>query len=65
MIPPVDRMWKATLRTVTLSIPSLQVITWDNVSIGVTEVADCRQNAAQGLPGGAAGQFRQALDVGA
>ncbi|MDF3292594.1 slipin family protein [Streptomyces silvisoli] len=35
MIPLADRMWKVTIRTVTMPIPSQQVITRDNVSIGV------------------------------
>ncbi|MFI9366883.1 slipin family protein [Kitasatospora sp. NPDC053057] len=39
MIPLVDRMWKVPLRTVTMPIPSQQVITQDNVSIGVAAVA--------------------------
>ena len=39
MIPLVDRMRKVTLRTVTLPIVSQQVITEDNVSIGVAAVA--------------------------
>ncbi|MGR6998248.1 slipin family protein [Yinghuangia aomiensis] len=43
MIPLADRMWKVTLRTVTLPIPSQQVITRDNVSIGVAAVAYYRR----------------------
>lgn len=43
MIPFADRMWKVTLRTVTLPIPSQQVITRDNVSIGVAAVAYYRR----------------------
>ncbi|MEW1661093.1 SPFH domain-containing protein [Streptomyces sp. NPDC093707] len=43
MIPLVDRMWKVTLRTVTMPIPSQQVITRDNVSIGVAAVAYFRR----------------------
>jgi regulator of protease activity HflC (stomatin/prohibitin superfamily) len=39
MIPLVDRMRKVSLRTVTMPIPSQQVITRDNVSIGVAAVA--------------------------
>lgn len=39
MIPLADRMRKVTLRTVTLPIVSQQVITQDNVSIGVAAVA--------------------------
>ncbi len=39
MIPLVDRMQKVTLRTVTMPIQSQQVITKDNVSIGVAAVA--------------------------
>ncbi|MEE1767456.1 slipin family protein [Streptomyces sp. JV185] len=43
MIPLADRMWKVTLRTVTMPIPSQQVITRDNVSIGVAAVAYFRR----------------------
>lgn len=43
MIPLVDRMQKVSLRTVTLPIPSQQVITQDNVSIGVAAVAYYRR----------------------
>lgn len=43
MFPLVDRMWKVTLRTVTMPIPSQQVITRDNVSIGVAAVAYFRR----------------------
>jgi regulator of protease activity HflC (stomatin/prohibitin superfamily) len=43
MIPLVDRMRKVSLRTVTLPIPSQQVITQDNVSIGVAAVAYYRR----------------------
>jgi len=39
MIPLVDRMRKVGMRTVTLPIPSQQIITRDNVSIGVAAVA--------------------------
>jgi regulator of protease activity HflC (stomatin/prohibitin superfamily) len=39
MIPLVDKMRKVSLRTVTMPIPSQQVITRDNVSIGVAAVA--------------------------
>ena len=39
MIPLVDRMQKVTLRTVTKPIQSQQIITKDNVSIGVAAVA--------------------------
>lgn len=39
MIPLADRMRKVSLRTVTMPIPSQQVITRDNVSIGVAAVA--------------------------
>jgi hypothetical protein len=39
MIPLVDRMRKVSLRTITMPIPSQQVITQDNVSIGVAAVA--------------------------
>jgi regulator of protease activity HflC (stomatin/prohibitin superfamily) len=39
MIPLVDRMRKVSLRTVTMPIPSQQVITRDNVSIGLAAVA--------------------------
>jgi regulator of protease activity HflC (stomatin/prohibitin superfamily) len=43
MIPLVDRMWKVSLRTVTMPVPSQQVITQDNVSIGVAAVAYFRR----------------------
>ncbi|MDT0468800.1 slipin family protein [Streptomyces gibsoniae] len=43
MIPLADRMWKVTLRTITMPIPSQQVITRDNVSIGVAAVAYFRR----------------------
>src|SRR5664279_2387700 len=43
MIPLVDRMRKVSMRTVTLPIPSQQVITQDNVSIGVAAVAYYRR----------------------
>ncbi|NKQ51839.1 slipin family protein [Amycolatopsis sp. K13G38] len=43
MIPLVDRMRKVSLRTVTMPIPSQQVITKDNVSIGVAAVAYFRR----------------------
>ena len=43
MIPLVDRMQKVTLRTVTMPIQSQQVITKDNVSIGVAAVAYFRR----------------------
>jgi regulator of protease activity HflC (stomatin/prohibitin superfamily) len=43
MIPLVDRMRKVSLRTVTLPIPSQQVITQDNVSIGLAAVAYYRR----------------------
>ncbi|MEW1636831.1 slipin family protein [Streptomyces sp. NPDC093801] len=43
MIPLVDRMWKVSLRTVTMPIASQQVITRDNVSIGVAAVAYFRR----------------------
>ncbi|MEV6211868.1 slipin family protein [Kitasatospora sp. NPDC051914] len=43
MIPLADRMSKVTLRTVTMPIPSQQVITRDNVSIGVAAVAYFRR----------------------
>lgn len=39
MIPLADRMRQVSLRTVTMPIPSQQVITRDNVSIGVAAVA--------------------------
>lgn len=38
MIPFVDRMTKVDLRTVTLDIPSQEVITRDNVTVGVNAV---------------------------
>ena len=43
MIPFSDRMWKVSLRTVTMPVPSQQVITQDNVSIGVAAVAYFRR----------------------
>ena len=43
MIPLVDRMQKVTLRTVTKPIQSQQIITKDNVSIGVAAVAYYRR----------------------
>ncbi|MCK2218324.1 slipin family protein [Actinomadura sp. ATCC 31491] len=43
MIPLVDRMRKISMRTVTLPVPSQQVITRDNVSIGVAAVAYFRR----------------------
>ncbi|GAA3515903.1 regulator of protease activity HflC (stomatin/prohibitin superfamily) [Streptosporangium album] len=43
MIPLVDRMRKVSLRTVTMPIPSQQIITRDNVSIGVAAVACFRR----------------------
>ena len=43
MIPFVDRMRKVSLRTVTMPIPSQQVITRDNVSIGLAAVAYFRR----------------------
>jgi len=43
MIPLVDRMRKVSLRTVTMPIASQQVITRDNVSIGVAAVAYFRR----------------------
>jgi regulator of protease activity HflC (stomatin/prohibitin superfamily) len=43
-IPLVDRMRKVSLRTVTMPIPSQQVITRDNVSIGVAAVAYFRRS---------------------
>ncbi|WP_235437851.1 SPFH domain-containing protein [Kitasatospora griseola] len=43
MVPLADRMSKVTLRTVTMPIPSQQVITRDNVSIGVAAVACFRR----------------------
>ena len=43
MIPLVDRMEKVSLRTVTMPIPSQQIITKDNVSIGVAAVAYFRR----------------------
>ncbi|WP_084316046.1 SPFH domain-containing protein [Actinospica robiniae] len=43
MIPLADRMVKVTLRTVTMPIASQQVITQDNVSIGVAGVAYFRR----------------------
>ncbi|NJP45725.1 slipin family protein [Actinacidiphila epipremni] len=43
MIPFTDRMWKVSLRTVTMPVPSQQVITQDNVSIGVAAVAYFRR----------------------
>lgn len=43
MIPLADKMRKVSLRTVTMPIPSQQVITKDNVSIGVAAVAYFRR----------------------
>ena len=43
MIPLVDRMQKVSLRTVTMPIQSQQIITKDNVSIGVAAVAYFRR----------------------
>jgi regulator of protease activity HflC (stomatin/prohibitin superfamily) len=43
MIPLADRMRKVSLRTVTMPIPSQQIITKDNVSIGVAAVAYYRR----------------------
>jgi hypothetical protein len=43
MIPLVDHMWKVSLRTVTMPVPGQQVITQDNVSIGVAAVAYYRR----------------------
>ncbi|MEU1732451.1 slipin family protein [Streptosporangium sp. NPDC020145] len=43
MIPLVDRMRKVSLRTVTMPIASQQIITRDNVSIGVAAVAYFRR----------------------
>lgn len=43
MIPLVDNMRKVTLRTITMPIPSQQIITYDNVSIGVAAVAYYRR----------------------
>jgi hypothetical protein len=43
MIPLVDHMWKVSLRTVTMPVPGQQVITQDNVSIGVAAVAYFRR----------------------
>ena len=43
MIPLVDRMQKVSLRTITMPIQSQQVITKDNVSIGVAAVAYFRR----------------------
>lgn len=43
MIPIADRMMKVSLRTVTMPVPGQQVITQDNVSIGVAAVAYFRR----------------------
>jgi hypothetical protein len=43
MIPIADRMTKVSLRTVTMPVPGQQVITQDNVSIGVAAVAYFRR----------------------
>lgn len=43
MVPLVDKMRKVSLRTVTMPIQSQQVITKDNVSIGVAAVAYFRR----------------------
>ncbi len=45
MIPLAARMWQVKLRTVTMPVPSQQVITRDNVSIGGVAVA-CFRRAA-------------------
>ncbi|QNN51863.1 slipin family protein [Nocardioides mesophilus] len=43
MIPLADKLRKVSLRTVTMPIPSQQIITQDNVSIGVAAVAYFRR----------------------
>ena len=43
LIPLVDHLMKVSLRTVTMPIPSQQIITEDNVSIGVAAVAYFRR----------------------
>jgi regulator of protease activity HflC (stomatin/prohibitin superfamily) len=43
MIPLVDNLRKVTMRTITMPIPSQQIITQDNVSIGVAAVAYFRR----------------------
>ena len=43
MVPLVDHLMKVSLRTVTMPIPSQQIITQDNVSIGVAAVAYYRR----------------------
>lgn len=43
MIPLVDRMRKVSMRTITMPIQSQQIITRDNVSIGVAAVAYFRR----------------------
>jgi regulator of protease activity HflC (stomatin/prohibitin superfamily) len=43
MVPLVDHLMKVSLRTVTMPIPSQQIITEDNVSIGVAAVAYFRR----------------------
>ncbi|WP_327286913.1 slipin family protein [Streptomyces sp. NBC_01198] len=43
MVPLSDRMMKVSMRTVTMPVPSQQVITEDNVSIGVAAVAYFRR----------------------
>src|SRR3977135_4622810 len=39
LIPVFERMTKATLRTITMNIPSQKIITKDNVSIDIAAVA--------------------------
>jgi hypothetical protein len=39
VIPLADSMWKVSLRTVTMPIPSQQIITRDNASIGVARTS--------------------------
>ncbi|HEX6922092.1 MAG TPA: slipin family protein [Actinomycetes bacterium] len=43
MIPLADNLRKVTMRTITMPIPSQQIITQDNVSIGVAAVAYFRR----------------------
>src|SRR4051794_37573032 len=43
MIPLVDKMRKVSMRTITMPIQSQQIITQDNVSIGVAAVAYFRR----------------------
>ncbi|MCQ4083908.1 SPFH domain-containing protein [Streptomyces sp. RB6PN25] len=50
MIPLVDRMWKVTLRTVTMPIPSQQVITRDNVSIARSRLPDSARRPPSSTP---------------